>query len=223
MEDNEFDQPSDEEWSELLSKAKLRAEAGSVKCQMLLAKAYMDGHGVTPDLDTAMVWLLKAAEQGNAEGYYEIGDIYYSVDNAKEEAFGWFSKAAELGYTKAHNQLSFMCMYGHGVEKDETESFNWSLKAAELGDRDAMYGLGGSFEYGVGVSVDINEAVTWYEKAAKRGHVAAQLEVSLIYSERDDIPKDYISSYAYAFTAAENGSKEAHDLVIPPKNNWGFK
>jgi len=103
-------------------------------------------------------------------------------------------------------------MYGHGADKDETLAFNWISKAAELGDRDSMYGLGGSFEYGVGVSVDINDAISWYREAAQIGHVAAQLELAFIYSERDDIPKDYICSYAYAFAAVENGSKEAPGL-----------
>jgi len=212
MEDNDLDQPSDEEWSELLNKARLQAEAGSVEFQMFLAQAYQDGYGVTPDLEEAKKLLLVAAEQGHAEAYYELGDICYSLGNSKKEAFDWFVKAAELGYTKAHTQLSFMCMYGHGIENDETLAFSWKLKAAELGDKDAMYGLGGSFEHGIGVPVDINDAVSWYKKAAQIGHVAAQLELSLIYSERDAIPKDYISSYAYALAAAESGSKEAPDL-----------
>jgi len=86
MEDSDLDQPSYEEWSELLSKARLQAEAGSVEFQMLLAQAYLDGYGVTADLEEAKKWLLKAAEQGHAEAYYELGDICYSIGDSKTEA-----------------------------------------------------------------------------------------------------------------------------------------
>lgn len=213
MHDDDLGQPSDEDWSELLIKARLRAEAGSLEFQMFLAKTYLEGYGVTPDLDEAKKWLLMAAEQGHAEAYYKIGDICYSLGDCKKEAFDWFVKAAELNYTKAHLQLSFMCMYGHGVEKDETESFRWSRKAAELGDRDAMYDVAGCLSWWSNDPSEMHDALTWYKKAAQKGHVAAQFELALIYSAEDGtIPQDYVLGYVYASAAAQNGNREAPDL-----------
>ena len=48
----------------------------------------------------AMKWLLKAAEQGDTNAMYHIGDMYESGSGVKKDpsiAIQWFLKAAEQG------------------------------------------------------------------------------------------------------------------------------
>jgi len=53
----------------------------------------------------------KAAEQGNAEAQYHLGECYEygkGVEESMEEAVKWFRKAAEPGHAGAEYNLTFI-------------------------------------------------------------------------------------------------------------------
>ena len=52
----------------------------------------------------AIEWYEKAAEQGDAEAQYNLGNMYYhghGVDVNHKKAVEWFKKAAEQGHRRA--------------------------------------------------------------------------------------------------------------------------
>lgn len=58
----------------------------------------------------AVKWFKKAAEQGNAEAMYCLGECYVYGDGVREslkKAIEWFAKAAEQGYEEAQATLEF--------------------------------------------------------------------------------------------------------------------
>jgi len=57
-------------------------------------------------------------------------------------AFEYFTRAAELGDAEAHNLLSLMYHYGHGVEKDKGKEVHHLQEAAIGGHPRARYNLG---------------------------------------------------------------------------------
>ena len=64
----------------------------------------MYGEGCTPDPETAVQWLMKAAEKNNDKAQFELGNAYLmgnGVDENDETAMEWFEKAAENGNEKA--------------------------------------------------------------------------------------------------------------------------
>ena len=80
-----------------------------------------------------------AAEAGDAEACYKLGDLYKhgtgSEPNA-DEAFAWYTRAFEL--------------------KDGTPPHIWGSIALRLAD---------AYENGIGCTFDLQKALDWYEKA----------------------------------------------------------
>ncbi len=116
--------------------------------------------------------LFLAAEQGDADAQYKLGDCYYfgyGVKGNNTEALKWYRKAAEQGHADAQNKLGFCFAEGIGVMSDMVEAVKWYRKAAEQGQADAQYNLGSCYRLGTGVSQDKAEAMKWYRKAADQG------------------------------------------------------
>ena len=63
-----------------------------------------DEYPDTPDAETGLQWLLKAAEMNSDKAQFELGNAYLSgngVEENDEIAMEWFEKAAENGNEKA--------------------------------------------------------------------------------------------------------------------------
>lgn len=130
-------------------------------------KAYFDENYVE-----AVIWYVKAAEQGHAEAQYSLGVCYYSgqgVAKDYKQAVYWYGKAAEQGHMLAQNNLGVRYDSGQGVEKDYTQAVFWYRKAAKQGYMAAQYNLGICYEYGRGIEQDYAQAAAWYGKAAAQG------------------------------------------------------
>ena len=92
---------------------KILAEYGYPDMQCELGKWYE-----TIDWDTrkeemnreAVRWFAKAAEQGNVEAMYLLGECYRDgsgVDEDQKKAVEWFTKAAKQGHEEAKAELEF--------------------------------------------------------------------------------------------------------------------
>jgi len=97
-----------------------------------------------------------AAELGDAEAQYWLGDFYAlgrGVRRDFDEAVGWYRKAAEQGEPRAQFALGRAYETGGGrLEQDYTEATHWYRKAADQGHPEARARLergsgdrGGSF------------------------------------------------------------------------------
>eukprot|EP00984_Skeletonema_dohrnii_P002533 scaffold876_cov92-Skeletonema_dohrnii-CCMP3373.AAC.8 len=81
-------------------------------------------------------------------------------------AFGYFTRAAELGDVDAHSKLSLMYHYGQGVEKDKGKEMHHLEEAAIGGHPGARYNLaGGEWHNG-----NTERAVKHWIIAASQGH-----------------------------------------------------
>ena len=82
----------------------------------------------------------KAAEQGNAEAQFKLGEMYrqgVGVTQDFAETAKWYRKAAEQGHVAAQCNLGVCYAKGDGVEEDIDEAMKWFRKAADQGDTDA--------------------------------------------------------------------------------------
>jgi len=77
--------------------------------QFVLGLRYEKGDGVPKDMEKAIYWCTKAAEQGytNAQDFlgmcFEQGD---GVPKDMEKAIYWYTKAAKQGYKDAQTSLN---------------------------------------------------------------------------------------------------------------------
>jgi len=140
------------------------------------------------------------------EQCYEKGKEYYDQDNFKE-AYTWFFKAAEQGYTKAQNWVGIMYEHGRGVEKDSVEAFRWYHKAAEQGDVHVQTILAQQYRWGKGVEQDYAEAVKWYRKAAEQGDASSQNNLGTMYKNGTGVERDYAEAEKWYRKAAEQGNE----------------
>ena len=122
--------------------------------------------GTNRDFVKAEMYLLRGAEQGNADSQFWLGVTYeqnrFGTTDLKEAA-KWYRKAAEQGQPDAQTSLGMLYEDGDGVEQDYAVAAKWYRKAAEH-----VPDLGGA---GQG-----------------RNHLA------LLYMEGLGVPKDYVQA-----------------------------
>ncbi len=149
------------------------------------------------DLEAAVKWYTKAAEQGDVKGQYILALIYYSGHGVAEDhkkALYWYTKAAEQGYTEAQLIVAVMYRHGQGTPKDNKLAVYWYTKAAELGQAEAQSLLGFMYYHGEGVPKDIIKAHMWFNISASNGDLNGKsgkeiAEQEMLYSQIDKAEK----------------------------------
>jgi hypothetical protein len=132
------------------------AELGHADAQYQVGSAYQTGSGVLVDKMAAVVWWLKAAEQGHkdaqwlkaaeqghADAQCSMASSYITSTSLKpvdsEAAVIWLRKAADQGHEDAQYRMGYACYNGHGVPLDRALAFVWWRKAAAQGNEHAKY------------------------------------------------------------------------------------
>lgn len=129
------------------------------------------------DYATALKEFKPRAEQGNADGQFNLGLLYdggKGVHQDYKEAVRWYRLAAEQGHTSAQFNLAYLYEYGLGVPQDYKEAFHWYRLAAEQGYASAQHNLGVKYVWGLGVPQDYIQAHMWFNLAATNGLEPAQ-------------------------------------------------
>ena len=156
-----------------------RALAGNAEAQFELADLYMQSEH-DDDITLAEEWALKAAENGQIEAMYWLGEGYtvYAKELREEDpeeskahfelAYYWLSKANIEKHPAATLELAGFYRRGDVVEKDEVKSVALVKQAAELGDVQAMRDLAFIYENGMGVEANEEQADYWTQKAEEQ-------------------------------------------------------
>lgn len=172
----------EQDFEKAIEMEKMAAEAGHVEAQV--------SHGYhcasEDDYVEAVKWFTKAAEQGDSEAQYILGNAYhngkYGLKPDHNEAIKWYTKAVEQGNVNAMFHLGELYFFSESdpmfrdYKKDE-KAFELFSKAANEGDKRAWFYLGECYCWGRGVkyneykflgivlSDNYNEAEKWYKKA----------------------------------------------------------
>ena len=156
-----------------------RALAGNAEAQFELADLYMQSEH-DDDITLAEEWALKAAENGQVEAMYWLGEGYtvYAKELREEDpeeskahfelAYYWLSKANIEKHPAATLELAGYYRRGDVVEKDEVKSVALVKQAAELGDVQAMRDLAFIYENGMGTELNEEQADYWTQKAEEQ-------------------------------------------------------
>ncbi len=157
-------------------------------------------------------WNRKAAEQGDADAQWRLGNMYdigWYVAEDKAEAAKWYRNAAEQGHADAQYSLGLYYDYGRGVAEDKAEAIKWYRKAAEQGYAKAQHNLGVHYEKAQGVAQDYEEAIKWYRKAAEQGLAPSQCNLGVFYYFGYGVAQDKEKAIKLYRQAAEQGDEEA--------------
>jgi TPR repeat protein len=183
-----------------LNTLRQRAEQGNAEAQLFLGEAYFFGDNVPEnyraavrrflpsyekapfrlaeqDYKEAVKWFRLAAEKGNADAQFFLGQSYFFGDGVSQdstEAVKWFRLAAEQGLAEAQFSLGLACV-------EDKESIKWWRLAAAQGNANAQYCLGHAYSKGGGVPKDHIKAFQWYRKADVQGHSGAHTALKHFY------------------------------------------
>lgn len=178
--------------------ATIAAEDDEENGYYILGELYLNGWGVTKDVQQALENYKMAAAYGNETAMNQIGIIYMgneSFEADPEQSFYWFNEAAKKGLDVGMNNLGFCYKNGLGIEADAEQAAEWFKKAAELGYVDAMVELG---DYYQDTLFDVKKAKTWYLKAAELGNAEAQNKLGVLYADVENDYKEAIKWYKKA-------------------------
>ena len=148
----------------------------------------------------------KSAEQGNADGQYNLGIMYtkgQGITQDDKKAVKWYRKSAEQGNADAQYNLGVMYDNGQGVTQDYKKAVKWYRKSAEQGTADAQSNLGAMYANGQGITQDYVMAKMLWNIAAAKGHETA-------LKNRDLIAKNMTSSQIEKAQDLANQWMETH-------------
>lgn len=137
------------------------------------------------DLDTGSLneaglkRICEEAKLGNANAQHNLGQLFFLARDAEEshadEAYKWFSLAAEQKLPASQYALGLMHFYGLGIVGDRRLAMSWMTKAADNGHMNAQYLLGLHYASPMrGAEKHMDDATKWLRLAAAQGHDLAQ-------------------------------------------------
>lgn len=109
----------------------LCAESGNPEAQNFVAWMYETGKGTAIDLDRALRFYQRAAESGNLDSHFRLGNHYEHTGNLEEAAFH-YGRAAEQKHMASAYRLACMIRYGTNILSLQM-SLKWLTEAARLG------------------------------------------------------------------------------------------
>lgn len=188
------------------------AEMGDIKSMMYLSSKYLKMN----QLDNYLYWLNKAANYGYYKAQYYLARDYSGNGDAKvtidwNNAFYWFTKAAENGWPLAYNDIAYCYLKGLGVEKSFEKALYFLTEARkrEINDADLQYQFSQAYYSGNGVQKDSKKAFELLRDAAINGSSDAQFTLGKCYEEGIGVDKhDHFAKIWYE-KAAEQGNVEA--------------
>ena len=181
---------------------RVAAEAGNLDAIMTLARQYHHGVNVNKNPEEAERFYLLAAQRGNSEAQFEMGNIHVmgsrqSLGDEKniDTAIDWWNKAAINGSVIAHKALvlfltstndkgGLYCLAQRYYEiKQKILALEVWERGAELGDPNSQYTLG------IILCEDgrRSEGMEWLDKAVRAGHEDAKKYITAIYEIESDI------------------------------------
>lgn len=210
------------DFSDLLSKA----NQGDSHSQLVVAKAYMYGEGVTQSNEKGFEWALKSAKQGNINGQFIVGALYdigqgVRQDNAK--AYEWYLDAVINGDKDAFSAIDTMHDEGRISQQDYSTA------------REIVYGPEPSFDFNTGVMLDSGKVEKTYREACDKGNRSGCLSImseldylkkladegsmedqhrlGVMYYKGDGVDRNYEKAFNYLLKAAEQGNGNAQSVI----------
>ncbi len=103
----------------------------------MLGRIYIEGKYVVKDINRAVIFLMKSAEENNQWASYQLGKLFLSGDEIvkdAEKAITYLTKSAEQGNQFAQYTLGMLFLLGKDVSRDKEFAIKWLIRAKEQGN-----------------------------------------------------------------------------------------
>ena len=214
-----------------IAKLQSLADSGDPAAENELGVRYRVGNDVDKDPAKAVPWFLRAAKQGYAKAYFNLGAAYYNGDGVAvndQDACVWFSLSADAGDQRGEEavartrqeftsaQMARCALLtatayqtGERVKQDYGKAMEWYLKAANAKDGLACERVAYMYDRGLGVPANKQESLRWLKRSADLGYVPAIYEQGYLYDKGLGLPQDITKAKKLYELAAAGGQVEA--------------
>nr|WP_255607719.1 tetratricopeptide repeat protein [Ancylobacter sp. Lp-2] len=155
--------------------------------------------------------LRSAAQAGDPEAAYEVGDRYMEGDGvapSAARAAQWFAVAAARGSAPAAYRLGTLYEKGaEGLPRDLVRARALYEAAAAGGNVRAMHNLG--VMLADGAAPDYAGAAVWFQQAASYGVRDSQYNLGVLYARGFGVDADPVQAWRWFSLAAARGDQEA--------------
>jgi uncharacterized protein len=134
-----------------------------------IGRLYQRGDGFVKDPKEALLWMERAAKDGDEQALVALGDFYRegkTVPRNYELALVFYNQAQEKGSAYAQYNIGMMYYNNEGVPRNDIEAARWFSLAAKNGAEHAQYRLAQMFYDGMGVPQDDVQAFAWWSLSA---------------------------------------------------------
>ena len=210
---------------DLFYKLQVCASFGDKRCQNQLGIWYELGLGTEQNYELALKWFEKAAEQGYAAAYGNIGNLYYKGDGIEKDFqkfFEYNSIGAEKNHPGCQYNLGLCYLKGIDVEKDYAKAFFWFKKSAEQDYAPAFNYLAACFYEGYGVEKNIKQTIQFLTKAAETGNIVAIKSIIKLVKNREGIEYFGDEQFDIFVKAAQMGIKTISYVTRSCLNDVGY-
>src|SRR5262245_32044083 len=105
------------------------AHAGIARAQAEIGRCFVNGWGVTRDIELARKWLKLAADAGDPLGQRVLGDFYFNGEGGSPDraiAEEWYARAARQGEPHAQDMLSWILTDSDHRKPDYRAARDWA-------------------------------------------------------------------------------------------------
>ena len=148
-----------------------------------LGKIYAQTGQAGADQEAA---LALAAEAGEVEAQYVLGNLLRRAGTRDREAARWYLKAAQQHHALACYSMGRMIEEGRGYRQDDKTAQQYYHQAAMAQVPQAFYAMG-RMKQKFGNS---KEAILWYQRAGEANVPDGYYALGLCYEEGEGVPKD---------------------------------
>ena len=185
-----------------------RAAAGNAAAEDLLGLTLLTGDGLPTDRNLGMVWVARAAEDGDPDAARDVADRLRNggaiqVDETKIATS--LQRRVDDGDAEAMRALGPMMIRGRGAKQDVSGGLAMMKRAASLGSSGAEEDLAQLYMLGApGVTADRAESVKWFESSARHGDPASMLTLGYLAlnASRAQGGKDVTRGFCWLMRAA---------------------
>ena len=209
--------------------ARLRnaAAAGDPAAAYEVAMRFMEGRGISANLEEAAKWLERAASKGLAPAQFRYASMLEKGQGVRKDlaaAQKLYVTAAAKGHAKAMHNLAVLYAEGVDGKPDYTNAALWFRKAAEHGVADSQFNLAVLVARGLGTEKNIAESYKWFALAAaqgdrdagrKRDDAAAALDVPTLAAAQDTV-KNFVARAQPTAATAVPEPPGGWDRAAPP-------
>lgn len=172
------------------------------------------------DKKESFEWFLKAADNGNDYGIWNIARYYRdgtAVEKDLAKAIDLFENAASKGVEGAMIDLARLYRYGDdGIEINYEKAIEWYLKAAERNHPDKYIDIAELFKK----KQDLNNAITFYKKAIESNIEEAIIKLAELYEDNEGLMHHLQNAIFWYRKAAKKGNENAKVALKRLGLNW---